>query len=446
MYKGLEESYSICMQTLSGYSTGEEARALRALALDTQTLETQLLVRQLARLVEVSVRLNSTLDPDQLLQFIMQAAADLLDCEAASILLYDEKRGQLTFTSATGSDPKELAAIPVPISGSIAGTIFKENRPLIINQVSLDPRHYVMVDQRIKFQTRSLLGVPMCIRSRATGVLEAINKRKGGFTQADSQLLEIIASQAAVAIHNARLVQALQNAYDELSRIDKIKSDFISIASHELRTPLGVILGYASFLKEESQGQLSEHASQVMESALQMRTLIQAMTNMNLLQIGSLELDMQVIPIHQVIELAYAEALPAAEARDQKIELNLSQEALYVMADGNKLLQAFLNILNNAIRFTDEQGLIEIILSASVDEILIEIKDSGIGIPTYELENIFKEFYQVEDPMTRRYGGLGLGLAIARGLIVLQDGRIWAESPGVGKGASFKIALRRVAL
>ncbi len=432
------------MQTIPGCSSSDDTRALRALALDSQAVETQTLIRQLARLVEVSVRLNSTLDPDQLLQFIIQAAAELLDCEAASILLYDEKRGELCFTSATGSDPKELAAIPVPLDGSIAGTIFRENHPLIINQVDHDPRHYAMVDQRIKFQTRSLLGVPMCIRKRATGVLEALNKRKGEFSQSDARLLEIIASQAAVAIHNARLVQALQNAYDELSRIDKIKSDFISIASHELRTPLGVILGYASFLKEESQGQLSEHASQVMNSALQMRSLIQAMTNMNLLQLGSLELDMQDIPIRQVLELAYVEALAAAEAKDQRIELNFPHETLYVHADGGKLLQAFLNILNNAIRFTGEKGLIQINLSASSDEVLVEIKDTGIGIPPGELENIFKEFYQVEDAMTRRYGGMGLGLAIARGLIVLQNGRVWAESRGIGQGASFKVALRQI--
>jgi K+-sensing histidine kinase KdpD len=426
------------MQTIPGFSSLDETRALRA-----QALETQALIRRLARLVEVSVQLNSTLDPDQLLQFIIKAAADLLDCEAASILLYDEKRGELCFTSATGSDPKELAAIPVPLDGSIAGTIFRENRPLIINDVEREPRHYAMVGERVKFQTRSLLGVPMCIRKRVTGVLEALNKRNGEFNQSDTRLLEIIASQAAVAIHNARLVQALQTAYDELSRIDKIKSDFISIASHELRTPLGVILGYASFLKDESQGQLSEHASQVMSSALQMRSLIQAMTNMNLLQMGSLPLNIQIIPIRPVIEQAYAEVLPAAEVKSQTIELNFPQDQLYAHADSEKLGQAIINVLNNAIRFTDECGKIQIYLSSSSDEVLIEIKDSGIGIPPSELENIFKEFYQVEDAMTRRYGGMGLGLAIARGLVVIQSGRMWAESQGPGQGSSFMIALRR---
>lgn len=424
------------MQTVPGYSPYDEAHVFHV-----QDLDTQVLIRRLARLVDVSVQLNSTQDPERLLQSIIKAAADLLDCEAASILLYDEKRGELFITSSTGSEPKELAVIPVPLYGSIAGTIFRENRYMIINEVEHDPRHFAVVGQRVKFQTRSLLGVPMCIRSQMTGVLEALNKRKGGFTQSDARLLEIIASQAAVAIQNARLMQELQKAYNELSRIDEMKSNFISIASHELRTPLGIILGYASFLKEESQGVLSEHASQVVNSALEMRSLIQAMTNMNLLELGSVQLDLQVIPIREVLERAYVEVLESAEAKDQTIELNFPKPPLYVRADSCKLEEAFINILNNAIRFTGENGLITMTLSRSNDEVLVEIKDSGIGIPADELENVFKEFYQVEDSLTRQYGGLGLGLAITRGLILLQNGRIWAESRGPGQGATFKVAL-----
>lgn len=424
------------MQMAPGFSPYDEAHVYHV-----QDLDTQVLIRRLARLVDVSVQLNSTQDPDHLLQSIIKAAADILDCEAASILLYDEKRGELFITTSTGSEPKELATIPVPLYGSIAGTIFRENRYMIINEAEHDPRHFPVVGQRIKFQTRSLLGVPMNIRNQTTGVLEALNKRKGGFTQSDARLLEIVASQAAVAIQNARLMQELQKAYNTLSRIDEMKSNFISIASHELRTPLGIILGYASFLKEESQGELSEHASQVMNSALEMRTLIQAMTNMNLLELGSVQLDLQTIPIREVLERAYVEVLDSAEAKDQTIELNFPKGPLYVLADSCKLEEAFINILNNAIRFTGEKGQISMTLSCSNDEVLVEITDSGIGIPADELENVFKEFYQVEDSLTRQYGGLGLGLAITRGLILLQKGRIWAESRGPGQGASFKVAL-----
>jgi signal transduction histidine kinase len=400
--------------------------------------------QQFARLVEVSVTLNSSLDPDQVLKFILETAAELLDCEAASIMLYDETRGELLFISAAGSDPVQLAQIPVPLEGSIAGTVFRENRPLVINNVSQDPRHYALVGERLQFEIRSLLGVPMCIRDRTTGVLEAINKRQGVFSEEDVKLLLVIASQAAVAIHNARLVQALQRAYDELRRIDKIKSDFLAIASHELRTPLGVILGYASFLKEEAQGELSEHASAVMSSAMRLRTLVESMTNVSLLQLGSVEINLRPVAIQEVVEEAVDDLRATAEAKNQSINIRMPEESILVSADPDKLGQIFTNLLNNSIRFTPVGGEIVVEARTTPDSICVSVKDTGIGIPANELDHIFEEFYQVDDHMTRRFGGMGLGLAIAHGLVRLHGGRIWAESEGHDKGATFNVELSRL--
>ncbi len=402
------------------------------------------LVSQLARLVEISVKLNSTLDPDQVLKYIMESAAELLGCEAVSILLYDEKRDMLMFTSASGSDSHELAQIPVPIEGSLAGKIFRENKPLITNNVNRDPRHYALVGEKVNFQPRSLLGVPMCIQGGCTGVLEALNKRDGQFGPEDVQVLSVIASQAAVAIHNARLVQALQRAYEELSRIDKIKSDFIAIASHELRTPLGVILGYATFLKEEAQGELSEHAEMVLSSAMRLRGLVEAMTNMNLLHMGSVELKISPVVIQNVVKMAIAEILPTAQAKSQQILLDVPGQPLRVTADPEKLALVFTNLLNNAVRFTQEGGTVTVHASADQDDVVVEVNDNGIGIPSWELKNIFKEFYQVEPHMTRRQGGMGLGLAIARSLVELHGGELSAESAGQDQGSTFRVRLRRL--
>ena len=167
---------------------------------------------QLKRLVELSVTLNSTLDLDNLLQRIITTAADLLDCEAASILLYDERNPRLYFAAATGSDPARLAETPVPIDGSLAGTIFRTSQYLILNDVEHDPRHYSLVSDYIKFKVKNLLGVPMSIRERTVGVLEAVNKQNGIFDKRDAVLLSITAAHAAIAIDNARLLQATQKA------------------------------------------------------------------------------------------------------------------------------------------------------------------------------------------------------------------------------------------
>jgi HD-GYP domain-containing protein (c-di-GMP phosphodiesterase class II) len=172
--------------------------------------------RWLARLVELSVTLNSTLDLGALLQLVTATACELLECEAASILLYDEKQGRLYFAAATGSDPVKLAEIPVPLDGSLAGTIFRENRPVILNSVEGDARHFALASEHINFHVRSLLGVPMRIKERAIGVLEAVNKRQGLFGEQDGAILSVTASHAAIAINNAQLFRKAELSQAEL--------------------------------------------------------------------------------------------------------------------------------------------------------------------------------------------------------------------------------------
>lgn len=400
----------------------------------------QLIVR-LSRLVEVSVTLNSTLEPEPLLDFLIRSAADLLESEAASILLFDEKTQRLYFAASTGADPDELRKIPVPLEGSIAGTIFREDEPLIINEVATDPRHYRQVGERIRFEARTLIGVPMRMRDRRIGVLEALNKRRGPYNENDLQTLSIIASQAAVAIHNANLVQALQKAYDELGKVEKLKSDFIAIASHELRTPLGVILGYAAILKEDADQSTSEHAEAVLNSALRMRALIEDMTNMNMLSVGSAELTPTRQPLQPIVDAASEEVRLLIEAKGQELSRRTPSDALIAVVDGPKLTMALTNLLNNAMRFTPSGGRIDLGLERHGSEAWLSVRDTGAGLAPDQLEKVFDQFYQVEDHMTRRHEGMGLGLSIVRAVVRGHNGRVWAESPGMNQGATFTIAL-----
>ena len=407
------------------------------------TSDPQQMINQLARLVEISVTLNSTLELEPLLEHILDTAAELLECEAASILLYDQKQNRLWFAAATGSSPKELSKITVPLDGSIAGTIFQDNKPLVINDVEHDDRHNKSVSEQTQHQVRSLLGVPMQIQDQKIGVLEAINKYSSIFTYADTKLLSIIASQAAVAINNTRLVQELQEANAELSETDEMKTRFMAVASHELRTPLGIIMGYATFLKEEAQGELSEHANSVLAAALELRALVEDMTNMNLIYTGRRDIRPVPIALQDIVHIAYDEMVSTAEAKNHHLILDMPDEPIYVNAD-QKLKLVFGNVLNNAVRFTPDPGKILIRLTATQENALVEIQDNGIGIPPDKLTRIFEQFYQVEDHLTRRYGGLGLGLSIAEVLVNLHEGRIWAVSQGLGKGSTFKIQLPRV--
>jgi signal transduction histidine kinase len=396
---------------------------------------------QLRRLVELSVTLNSTLDLDILLQIITATATDLLDCEAASILLYDEKNAQLVFAAATGSDPSKLAKIPVPIENSLAGTIFRTNRHIIISNAEQDPRHYSLVSDHINFNVKTLLGVPMPIKDRTVGVLEAVNKRNGVFDEQDASLLAVTAAHAAIAIHNARLLRATQKALQKVKESDELKRNFLTLASHELRTPLGIILGYSTFLKEDAKGELSNHANQVLTAASQMRSILDEMNNLAVLKSDELLLKPQKVAMEDILAYASEGIKEIASTRKQNLVYAFSEEAYAVNVDIDKTALAFGNILGNAIRFSPEGSEITIGVTKDGDQVLSWVQDGGIGIPVDQLQKIFEEFYQIEPPNTRHYGGLGIGLTIAKGLIEAQGGKIWAESEGVGHGSTFKVLL-----
>lgn len=399
------------------------------------------MVVQLSRLVEISVTLNSTLDLTRLLQFITHSAADLVDSRAASILMVDDKTKDLYVAATTDMEPDELPREPVPRDGSIAGTILRQDRPLILNDIGRGESGFREAGTPARGDVRTLIGVPLRIRDQVTGVLEAVNKHAGLYDETDLQILSNVASLAAVAIQNARQVQALNRAYEELGKVEKLKSDFIAIASHELRTPLGLILGNAALLLDHTDEEGAGYAEAVVSSAERMRGLVEEMTNMNMLQMASTELMMAQQPLNDVVQSAHDEVIDLVRAKGLNLSLSVPENPIGAMIDAPKLTMAIAHLLNNAIRFAERDGKIELALETHGREAWIRVRDDGAGIPVDQLDTVFDLFYQVEDHLTRRHGGLGLGLAIVKAIAEAHAGRIWVESEGVEQGATFTLAI-----
>lgn len=397
----------------------------------------------LARLAEISTALNSRVQLEPLLKQIMKTAVEITGSEAASVLLWNNNKQQLFFAASTTisrtDDP--LLGMPVPMD-SIAGTILRENRTLQVDDARSDPRHYNKVDEDIQFQTRSLLGVPMTYKDRVIGVLEAINKRNLPWTEDDKMYLNNLAAQAAVAIEGAQLVMELKRANEELSEVDKLKNDFIAIASHELRTPLGVIMGYASFLQEAEDTSTQEHASKVLDSALKLRKIIEDMVNLRYVKQKQSDLQREVMSVADLIGSLQRDSLAIIDTQKHKLKFEDVPDAeIYI--DHTRTLMALTNVLHNAMSFTPEGGSITISaqLINNPREVQLRVTDTGVGLEKHQLDKIFEEFYQIEDHMIRHHGGLGIGLSIARAIVNAHGGRIWAESPGLGQGSTFTIAL-----
>jgi signal transduction histidine kinase len=395
-------------------------------------------VRQLERIVEISRYLSSTHDLTRLLQAVVDVACELTRSEAASIMLFDPTSGELRFEAAPDLQRNSLKSISVPLESSVAGWIFTHARPMVLQDASSDPRVYREVDKTLNSQTKSLLGVPLMVKQKPIGVIEAINKKKNGqYTEEDLNVLETLAGQAAIAIENARLVKKLQDANAELMRLDRMKSDFIAIASHELRTPLGLILGHSTFLKETIADNYQEQMDVIIRSAMRLKEIIEDMATIAHEEKGQSRVRKELFSVGELIVEVAKKFLD--ESRRKGINLDVDRPAddpLNIVGDREKISVVLSNLIENALTFTDEGG--QVGVKAEIDDgyVKVLVVDTGIGIPEGEQERIFDRFYQVESHLTRRHGGMGLGLSIAKAMVEMHNGQIWCESKE-GMGSLF---------
>jgi len=401
----------------------------------------QVRLQRLERILEISRELTSTVSLEPLLHQIVKVAAELSGSQATSILLLDARTGELRFRAADDDPAGQLRDIPVPVETSIAGAVLASGKPTVISDTHAEPRHYQVVGKRTGLETNSLLAVPLQIKNRCIGVLEAINKQEGGaFDQEDVEILTTLAAQAAVAIENAQLVGALRETYERLEELDQLKSNVIAIASHELRTPLGLILGYATLLQEQLGEAARPQLDAVSRAALRLKYIIETMLNMRYLETGQMELSPTHFDLRAEIQEACSAYRTIAQAKELALETDLTDVETPILADREKMRIVLDNLISNAVKFTSSGGQVRVAMRRREDEVELTVTDTGIGIAPQELERIFDRFYQVEDHLTRRHEGLGLGLSTVKGLVELHGGRVWAESV-LGRGSRFVVIL-----
>jgi len=377
------------------------------------------------------------------LQIIIQSATELTNTEDCSILLIDKNTSELRFAQTGGGTREALKDVTVPMDDSIAGWVIRKDRPLLIRDAQNDPRWHQGVDETLDFETHSILGVPLKLRDKTIGVLEVVNKKgETSFNEDDIQIATTLSAQAAIAIENARLLDELQQAYEDLSQIDQIKNDFVSIASHELRTPLAVILGYATFLRDNLTGQASEQLDIVLSSAIRLRALIDDMVNLRHIQTEEVQLQRAIFSFRQLVKDVVKEFSELVDGKQQTLTTRFvpADNPLNIDADRQKIHLVVANLLSNAIKFTLEGGRIHINVELKGHKYWVNVIDTGPGIPKSDYEHIFDQFYQVGPSLTRRYEGMGLGLSIAKGMVEVHQGRIWVESV-VNKGSKFAFVL-----
>jgi signal transduction histidine kinase len=398
-------------------------------------------IDHLERLLEVVRGLTTAPDLESFLQTVISEATELTNSELSSILEYDETAQELRFLAMHWFQRDLLRPVGVPLEGSAAGWVYRRGQPLIIQDVKVDQRHFKVVDRVTKHVTHSLVAVPLMVRGEVVGVLEALNKKDNAhYTEEDLTILETLAALAAQAIQNVSIQRKVRATSIELAELERLKTDFIAIASHELRTPLGLILGHATFLREMAGEQYGEQLDMIIRNATKLKTIVESLSDVDNIQNGAARVRNQSVSLQKIIDEVISTFQDEANSKKIVLQSDGGQSPFHLDADGVKLSIALSNLVKNALQFTEPGGHVTIKIQDDAGYYKVTVTDDGIGIPARDLPRVFERFFQVETHLTRRYGGMGLGLAVARAMIELHGGRIWAESEE-GKGSTFTFLL-----
>ncbi|MEM7797956.1 MAG: ATP-binding protein [Chloroflexota bacterium] len=395
--------------------------------ISTNSLMSGLSPEHLQRLLIASRSLSSTLDLQEVLERVLDAAAELTDSDGASILLIDHKTGDLRFVAIKGSN--ELVNVVVPKNGSIAGWVVTHNEPIIAQNAQTDERHYSTVQETIGQTIDSVLAVPLRHKGEILGVLEAVNKKDNQlYTNYDIAVAQSLSSQAAVAIANARLFN---------------QSDAIADMMHELKTPLMALTTATEMLERDD---LPEGDRKILLQTV--RGEIKRLTKMtqNFLELSRLDsgrITLEPISV-QPVELATVSIQTMeSQAESNNITLNLDNQLpekfsnITIYGDLFRLQQVLINLISNGIKYNKPNGDVTLAIKhlPTTNEVMIEVADTGLGISHEDLPHLFDRFYRIKN--SNNSEGTGLGLSITKKIIEAHNGRLVVKSE-IGKGSRFQ--------
>jgi signal transduction histidine kinase len=395
---------------------------------------------RLERLTNVTRSAASAPELEPWLQSVIAAASELTGSEAAAILEYDEQDKSLRCLAVPPIHQAELRGLRIPVDETPAGWAIQEQQPLRIPRARMTAGRFSGADFTLASPTHCLVAVPLMLRGKALGALEAFNKSEVDYTEEDVTILETLAASVALALDHNTLRHRIESSFSELSDLDRLKTDFIAITSHELRTPLGVILGHATYLRELVDEPFHEQLDIIIKNAARLKEIVESLASIDNYKTGTARLRQHAVSMRRVIEEVTASCVDMAAKGNITLNSQSDGDEVFVEADETKLSIALGNLVKNAIAFTDDGGHVLIKSETLPGYVKVSVIDDGVGIPIKDLPRIFERFFQVETHLTRRHNGMGLGLSVAKAMIEMHGGRIWVESIE-GKGSNFSFLL-----
>lgn len=471
-------------------------------ALQAKTRDLAIKTERLEVLAMLSRTVTSTLDPQEVFNLIVDAVVRLLDAALSRVWVVDQFSGDLVRKAGAGdSDLIDCPQLRLRPGEDMAGEALVEKETISINHPARDPRHLQTKwaqDKGIK----AAAAVPLALGDRVLGVLSAKRRVDIPFSAEDLRLLALFASQAAIAVENARLYERnrqaarhleakvatrtqeleeanvrLQEALRRAEEASRIKSRFLATMSHELRTPLNAIIGFSELLEDCQFGSLNarqkRYVSHVLASGRHLLSLINDILDLTKIEADKLKLHPASFPLSKALEASLQSFYPQAEEKGLELQLGLKECPPTLVADPVRFKQIIWNLLSNAVKFTPSGGTVTV--SARVrrprsevrgypegpdqvptdfptsdighptsdygDIVEITVEDTGIGFKVEDVPKLFQEFTQLDASLARRHEGTGLGLALTKKLVEMHGGTIQADSAGEGRGSTFTVIL-----
>lgn len=410
---------------------------------------------RLAAINQIANVINSSLEAGRVYESIVGEVRKLFSFDYAAVALLNQE-GDTFMTRQLWPDPPAGQPQPHPEGeGSCAAWVAREKRCLIVERMDVDGKEFAAQFPR---EIHSCLCLPLYATGRIIGTFNLGSRYRGAFTKHEVDVLEQMAPHLAVAIRNAELLENLQHSLEEvtlareklhevneeLKTLDEMKTNLLSNVSHELRTPLVSVMGYTDMILNGKAGPTTETQQEYLGISLRniekLVTLIENLLDFSRLHRGDEDIVFDTFDLLDCARASMQIVKPVADSREIALILNCPEATVLVEGDKSKVGQVFNNLLSNAVKFNDKGGSVTIDVQSGDEMADVTVTDTGIGMPESELDQIFSRFYQVDSSSTRKYGGTGIGLAIAQDIMRLHGSRITVSSV-VGQGSTFRFSM-----